>query len=103
MTESQTPTNGNLVTAVRERIATAIKTHGAVPGRRALAADLGVSDYRIRQALTHLDPAAPTPTPHTDGGRPRALRWPLLLWPRPPLPGQASAPVAESGAPSTIR
>lgn len=84
MTEPTPPlTNGNIVTAVREKIATAIKNNKTPPGRRTLAAELGTTVWQIRQAMTRLDQPAPTPTPEPnaepEGGRPRAPRWPLLL------------------------
>lgn len=80
MTEPTPPlSNGTLVAAVRDRIATAVKKVGAAPGRRALASELGVTEYRIRQAMTHLDQTTPTPIPDPEAWRPPAPRWPLLL------------------------
>ena len=80
MTEPTPPlTNGNLVAAVREKIATAIENNKTPPGRRTLATELGTTVWQIRQAMTRLDQPAPTPAAESDGGRPRAPRWPLLL------------------------
>ncbi len=71
-------TNGAITAAVRERLAAAVEKDQPHPGRRRLAADLGVTVYQIRKAMTELSQAAiPDPVPPTSG--PRAPRWPLLL------------------------
>lgn len=71
-------TNGAITAAVRERLAAAAENKQPLPGRRRLAADLGVTVYRIRQAIADLA-QAPTPDPAPPTTGPRAPRWPLLL------------------------